>query len=278
MTDTALMADIVLPATMFLEHDDIYRGGGHQHVMLGPKLIDAPGECWTNHQVIAALAQRVGAAHRGFAMAGKDIVDETITASGYGSYDSLKAARWLDIQVPFRQAHYLDGFAWPDGKFRFKPDWPNVPAHQDGMMGPWQSLPVFPDHWDVIETADAAHPFKLVTAPARNFLNSSFNETPGSRKREGEPSLMLHPDDAKRVGVAEGALVTVGNQRGELDLKVVFFAGIQRGVVIAEGLHANGSHKRGEGINVLTGADQVAPFGGAAFHDNRVWLRVAKTH
>jgi hypothetical protein len=42
MTDTAQLADVVLPATMFLEHDDIYRGGGHQHIMLGPKLVDPP--------------------------------------------------------------------------------------------------------------------------------------------------------------------------------------------------------------------------------------------
>src|SRR5207237_1364646 len=50
MTETAQMADIVLPATMFMEHDDLYYGGGHQHISVGPKLIDPPGECRTNHQ------------------------------------------------------------------------------------------------------------------------------------------------------------------------------------------------------------------------------------
>ena len=68
MTETARMADIVLPATMFLEHDDHYHGGGHQHIMYGPKLIDPPGECRTNHDVHCALARRVGAEHPGFAM------------------------------------------------------------------------------------------------------------------------------------------------------------------------------------------------------------------
>ena len=37
MTETALMADIVLPATMFMEHDDLYHGGGHQHFQVGPQ-------------------------------------------------------------------------------------------------------------------------------------------------------------------------------------------------------------------------------------------------
>ena len=48
-----------------------------------------------------------------------------------------------------------------------------------------------------------------------------------------------------------------------------------RGVVIAEGIWPNGAHERGEGINVLTGADAAAPYGGAAFHDNKVWVRAA---
>ena len=67
MTETAMMADIVLPATMFMEHDDLYQGGGHQHMMLGPKLVDPPGECRSNHEVVCALAKRVGAEHPGFA-------------------------------------------------------------------------------------------------------------------------------------------------------------------------------------------------------------------
>ena len=49
MTDTAKLADVVLPATMFLEHDDIYKGGGNQHITLGPKLIDPPAGPRTNH-------------------------------------------------------------------------------------------------------------------------------------------------------------------------------------------------------------------------------------
>ena len=50
MTETAQMADIVLPATMFMEHDDLYYGGGHQHISVGAKLIEPPGECRSNHR------------------------------------------------------------------------------------------------------------------------------------------------------------------------------------------------------------------------------------
>jgi anaerobic selenocysteine-containing dehydrogenase len=60
MTDTAQLADVVLPATMFLEHDDIYRGGGHQHIVLGPKLVDPPEGPKPNHHVIEELGKRLG--------------------------------------------------------------------------------------------------------------------------------------------------------------------------------------------------------------------------
>jgi anaerobic selenocysteine-containing dehydrogenase len=272
MTETAAMSDYVLPATMFLEHDDIYRGGGHQHVMLGPQLVERPGECWTNHELVVELARRLGAKHEGFEKSARELVDITLQRSGYGDYDSLRAQKWLDVQVDFRKAHFLDGFAWPDGKFRFKPDWQNIPSGKDGMMGPWQNLPVFPDHFDVNEKADKRHPFKLATSPSRSFLNSSFAETPGSRKREGNPNLLIHPDDAAEAGVVQGESVTIGNHRGEVTLEARIFAGLQRGVLIAEGLFPNAMHKGGEGINALTGADQVAPHGGAAFHDVHVWL------
>ncbi len=275
LTETALMADVVLPATQFMEHDDLYQGGGHQHVMLGPKLINPPGECRSNHDVLVGLASRLGAHHRGFDMSPRQIIDWTLQNSGHGTYDELEKARWLDVQPPFRKAHYLDGFAWPGGKFRFKPDWPNVPYKHDGPMGPWEQMPSLPDHWAVLETADAVHPFRLATSPARNFLNSTFTETTTSTAREGGPQLMIHPDDAATLGLTDGAAVIIGNQRGEVHLRVRLFGGVQRGVVIAESIHPNAAHVTGEGINTLTSADAVAPFGGAAFHDNKVWVRAA---
>ena len=275
MTETAEMADIVLPATMFLEHDDIYSGGGHQHATLGPKLVDPPGECRCNHEVVAAIAKRVGAEHRGFEMTPRQIVDWTLRNSGYGTFEEMEASRWLDIQPEFRIAHYLDGFAWPDGKFRFRPQWTSVPIGNNGPMGPHQSLPAFPDHWAAIELEDAEHPFRLATSPARSFLNSTFNQTPGSLAREVEPTVMMNLDDADAVGVVAGDIVRLGNKRGDIRLKVKIINGLRRGVVIAEGLFPNAAHLDGRGINTLTGADQVAPFGGAAFHDNSVWIEPA---
>jgi anaerobic selenocysteine-containing dehydrogenase len=163
MTETAQVADIVLPATTFLEHDDIYRGGGHQYIILGPKLVEPPGECRNNHDVVAALAKRLGAEHRGFGMSPSELIDDMLRVSKRGTLAELETNKWLDCQPPFRQAHYLDGFNWPDGKFRFKPDWPNVPFRSPYNCGPIEDMPALPDHWNAIEVADDEHPFRLAT-------------------------------------------------------------------------------------------------------------------
>ena len=275
MTETAQVADIVLPATMFMEHDDLYYGGGHQHISIGAKLVEPPGECRSNHEVLQEIAKRVGAQHPAFEMTARDIIDATLRASGHGSAEGLLADMWRDLQPDFRTSHFLDGFGHSDGKFHFKADWPNVPVPVNERNGAWDKMPALPDHWAVIEEADEAHPFRLATSPARSFLNTTFNETPSSTAREGVPSVMIHPDDARGLGIAEGDLVTLGNMRGETHLTARLFPGVQRGVLIAESVHPNHAHVGRRGINMLTGAEAVAPYGGAAFHDNKVWVRKA---
>ena len=273
MTDTAKMADVVLPATMFVEHDDFYQAGGSQYLLLGPKLIEPPGECRSNHEVICALAKRLGAEHPGFAMTPRELIDVTLRKSGWGTLAELEENRWIDCQPDFATAHYLDGFAYPDGKFRFKPHWPTVPFDRAHGNIACPSIPPLPDHWEVIEEADTAHPFRLATSPARGFLNSSFTETATSLARERRPEVMIHPDDAAALAVADGEEVTLGNGRGAVRLHARLFDGVRRGVLIAESIWPNKAYADGRGINTLTGADAVAPFGGAAFHDNKVWLR-----
>lgn len=281
MTDTAKLADVVLPATMFLEHDDIYRGGGNQYIVLGPKLIDPPEGPRTNHYVIEELGKRLGVSHLpGFGMTEREHIDIMLGKRGLGTFATFKEERWVDMQPDFETSHYLNGFGHPDGKFRFRPDWtgqpaPNRPPRRMGVLGPHERLPELPDHVDLIEIADEEHPFRLATSPARNFLNSSFTETPVSKSKEGRPQLLIHPKDAASLGLADGDRVEIGNMRGEVVLHARLFDGVRRGVVIAEGVWPNSAHERGEGINVLTGADAPAPYGGAAVHDSKVWVRAA---
>jgi anaerobic selenocysteine-containing dehydrogenase len=278
MTETAAMADYVLPATMFLEHDDIYQGGGHQHILFGRKLVEAPGECRSNHDVICDLARRLGAAHRGFTMTPRALIDETLIASKRRGLADLDRENWFDVQPDFDTAHYIKGFGHPDGKFRFKPNWKQAASviSSMGALGPWEQMPAWPDHWAVTEATSVDTPFRLTTSPARGFLNSTFNETPGSKKREGQPTVLVHADDLAALGLVENDAVVVGNGRGQVRLVAKTHDGLQRGVLVAEGIWPNSAYVDGCGINSLTGSDQPAPAGGGTFHDTAVWLRKAQ--
>jgi anaerobic selenocysteine-containing dehydrogenase len=146
-----------------------------------------------------------------------------------------------------------------------------------GALGPWNEMPEWPDHWAVTEPTSSQTPFRLTTSPARAFLNSSFNETPGSVKREGRPTVLVHPDDLTVLNLTEGDAVVLGNARGQVNVYAKAHAGQQRGVLVAEGIWPNTAYNDGCGINSLTGSDQPAPAGGGTFHDMAVWLRRADT-
>ena len=91
-----------------------------------------------------------------------------------------------------------------------------MPAPRPGAFGVDRGVPGLPDHWDVIEKADAKHPFRLATSPSREYLNSSFNEMPTSRAKHGPPRVKVHPDDLAKLGVADGGARAHG-QRARRD-------------------------------------------------------------
>jgi anaerobic selenocysteine-containing dehydrogenase len=268
MTETAAFADVVLPATSFLEHDDFYTASGHTTFQVARKVIEPPGEARENHHVICELARRLGASHRGFEMSAWEIMDETLRRSGMWDAQTNYERGGQDFTASFEKMHFLDGFDTADRKFHFRADWQR-------FGGRWQEMPALPDHQDVIDNATAAKPYRLVAAPARTFLNSSFTETPSSVKRERRPTVLLHPQDCAALGVAEGDRVTLGNERGEVIVHVKPQEGQQPGVVVVEGIWPNRYFENGIGINAVTSADPGWPNGGAAFHDTAVWIRRA---
>ena len=266
MTETAAMADVVLPATMFLEHDDLYQAGGHTHLQVTRKVVEPAGECRSNHQVLSALHQRLGIEHPADSLSEREIIEAVLQASDLPSEAEAYEQRWIDCAPGFKAMNFLDGFETPDRRFHFHPDWSRVGPHAAGM-------PSMPDHWDVIDAADDEHPFRLVAAPARQFLNTSFTETPTSCRMEGGPELRLHPHDAQSLGIATGDRVAVGNAQASIELVARVFDGLLPGTVVCESIWPNSAFPGGVGINALTSAQAGQPNGGAVFHDTAVWIR-----
>ena len=266
MTPTARFADILLPATTFVEQDDMYYGLGHTFLTYGPKLVPAPGEARSNHAVVCELARRLGCDHAGFRMSATELLDDGLTRAGLPSLAAVAEIGWIDRAQPFETAHFLQGFPQPDGRFRFKPDWAGVgPGHA--------RMPSLPDWSPDYERADESHPYKLVCPPARNFLNSTFTETPTSRGREVEPRVRLHSGEAERYGIHTGDPVRIGNARGSVLLAAEIEDGQQPGTLVVEGIWPDEAFAEKRCVNHLIGDDAVPPNGGAAFHDIAVWLR-----
>jgi len=268
MTDTAAMADIVLPATTFLEHDDYYTASGHTFLQVTKAVIDPIGECRSNHQVISALARRLGAEHPGFEMTAWELIEATFAASGHPPAEQVWRDRWLDCAEPFEKAHFLEGFPQADGRFHFRADWARVGSDHTGM-------PALPGQWAWLDQTDNEHPFRLVAAPARTYLNTSFTETPGSRKRENRPTVMIHPETCDRLGIAGGQRVRLGNRLGSIVVHVEVFDGVQPAVVVVESIWPNSAFDEGLGVNALVSAEAGKPDGGAVFHDTAIWIRPA---
>lgn len=263
MTDTARFADIVLPATMFLEHDDLYVAGGHTHVQMTKKVIEPFAQCQSNHQVLCQLAQRLGLEHIGFQLTEWQLCDFTLKASDLHDAETLYNERWQDLAHDFEGSNFLNGFDTPDNKFHFKPDWSRVgPNHE--------TMPDFPDYWQVTDEASEEFPFRLVAAPARQFLNTSFTETPTSIRREKRPTLMVHPDNLDALLIADSAKVRVTSKCGDMLVHVKAFAGVQSGVVIMESIWPNSAFEEEVGVNALISAEPGYPNGGGVFHDTAV--------
>ncbi|HYM74196.1 MAG TPA: molybdopterin oxidoreductase family protein [Stellaceae bacterium] len=268
MTETAAMADVVLPATTFLEHDDMYTAGAHTFLQMHRAVVPPYGECRSNHEVHCGLAERLGAKHRGFRMTAFEIIAETLRASGLPGPEEFVEGTWLDCAQPFETAHFLDGFGHLDRKFHFRARWSSVGRDH-------AALPELPDHVAIIDDGDPERPFRMVPAPSRSFLNTSFNNTPSGIAREGRPSALVHPEALAKLGLGDGDRIRIGNDKGSVVVHARAFDGLQPRVVVVEGVWPNAAFEEGIGINLLTSADPGLPHGGAVFHDTSVWLRPA---
>lgn len=269
MTETAQQADIVLPATMFLEHDDLYQASGHTHLQAARAVVDPPGECRSNHDVLRGLARRLGLEAARFDMDGRTLIEATLQRSGLPDLESVVESGGIDVAPPFETANFLDGFGTADRRFHFAPDWSSIGPNAVGM-------PELPDHWAVVDERTEAHPLRLVTAPARQFLNTTFNDMASSRRMEGgEPLALLHAEDVRRYGLVDGQWCVLANALGEVSLRVRVFDGLLPGTVVVESLWRNADFRGGLGINTLISSEPGKPAGGAVYHDTAVSVRAA---
>ena len=218
MTETAKMADVVLPATTFLEHDDIYRGGGHQYLILGPEAGRAAGRMPQQSRGDLRRWRSASAPmHPGFAMSPRELIDQMLRVSKRGTLAELEAQPLARLPAAVRASRIIStastGRTASSASSRTGT---NVPFRSPYKSGPVADMPALPDHWTSIEEAGRAS-IRSASPPRRRAASSirpSTRRRPRWRRKQ-RPTVMIHPDDARAHGIGDGDYVVLGNTRGQ---------------------------------------------------------------
>jgi anaerobic selenocysteine-containing dehydrogenase len=270
-TDTADYADIVLPATTFLEHADIQGAYGHYHVQLSDQAIAPLGEARPNIWLFGQLGQRIGFPEACFrdteqemlAQALPQSIPQTIadpppenqspdthpqmngiTLDQLRSQHSVRL-RWAgEPQTPF-QPFADGGFGTPSGKGEFF----SAALAAQGL----DPLPSFQPNKESRHGDNRLYPLEFLGRKADNYMNSTFANHATHQRMEAAHTgrLEIHPDDATARGIHEGDTVEVFNDRGRIRLVAQIHTGVAAGVV-ASRLNWNKLSAGGSNVNALT--------------------------
>lgn len=222
LTDTARMADLVLPAASFLEEDDLVHSYGHSYIQRKQKAVEPPGECKTDRQIYRMLGERFGMDNRYLPEDDLEILRRVIKKSKFNT--SLEQ---LD-QEPYLFSYY-DEIAFSDGVFPTSSG--KIEFYSEAIARDWgvDPLPVFTEPLESKYSAPELYqkyPLQLMSPHARDKTNSQ----PYSVKN-GVASIQIHPQDAAERGIKDGDTVRLFNDRGEIFLVAQVAEKARRGVV-----------------------------------------------
>jgi anaerobic selenocysteine-containing dehydrogenase len=257
MTDTADLADYVLPATTQLEHLDVHTSYGHTDVLINEPAVPPLGEAKPNTQIFRELAAAMGFSEACFQDSDEDLARQAFTDAI--DFEALRAQGWQSLPVP--EAPFADGgYLTPSGR---------------AQAGGADYLPNYESATSAPELA-RRFPLAMISPPARNFLNSSFVNVKSLRDIESEPLLEIHTDDARARGLIDGAEVRVFNERGSYHCIARISARARPGVVNGLGIWWRKLGLRGSNVNELT-HQRLTDMGRApSFYDCLVEVEVAR--
>ena len=261
LTDTTDYADIVLPATTFLEHKDLVPAYGHYYLQVSNQALAPLGECKSNVEFFRELALRMVFEDECFRDSVDQMIDSALDA-GVPQLAGITRERLerdphvrLNLDGDGSWLPFVNGFFTANGKARlWNPDL--EPLGMDPVAE--YVVPEESRH----SPAARQYPLELLARKSDNFLNSTFVNHPGHQKMERDHQLEMNREDAEQRGVGDGEWVRVFNQRGEVRLRARLNGAVAPGVVSARLWWAKLS-EGGVNINVLT-SDRLTDLGGGA--------------
>jgi anaerobic selenocysteine-containing dehydrogenase len=255
MTDTARYADVLLPATTFLERAEMASGYGAYALQRGPAVIAPVGESRSNHEVFAELCRRTGVARPGEPETAEQLTDAILGASAAGQEFRAAMARDRVALPPAgpQPVQFVDVFpATPDRKVDLLPKDLDREA-PGGLYGYW------PD------PATERHPLTLISPATDKRISSTLGEL-----HRGQVPVELHPKDAEARDIRDGDRVRISNHLGEVICRARVHEEVRPGVlVLPKGLWAHNS-ENGSTANALSPDTLTDIAGGACFNDARV--------
>jgi anaerobic selenocysteine-containing dehydrogenase len=266
-TDTADFADVVLPATTTLEQYDIHKAYGHLYLSLNRPAIAPLGEAKANTEVFRLLAARMGLAHPALGESDEDMARQALRwehphLSGL-SFEDLEREGTLRLRVPDPFLPFAEGgFPTPSGKCELFSE-----RLKDEGLDP------VPDYIPPRENPRSAperarrFPLAFISPPAHHFLNSTFSAQPTLMRRESEPVLFVHPDDAAARGIDDGDTARVFNDRGEFVARAEVSDAARPGVVVGLSIWWPKLSPGGRNANAVTSQELTDMGAGATFYD-----------
>jgi anaerobic selenocysteine-containing dehydrogenase len=226
MTPTAAIADIVLPAATGCEYDEIgLYPPFYGDIRAYPKLVEPPGECWSDMKMINELAKRLGLKEY-FWDDEREALDLILKPSGL-SFDDFKQKRLLGGKKEYRQ-YEKDGFRTPSSKVE-------IYSKQLEDLG-YSPLPLYQElSQSAFGSPEPAgeYPLLLTSAKERPFAHSAYRNIASLRKIKSEPVVELNPETAHQAGLEEGDWVYIETRRGRIMQKLQLSAELDPRVAVA---------------------------------------------
>ncbi|MGE7877754.1 molybdopterin oxidoreductase family protein [Peribacillus muralis] len=263
LTETAMYADIVLPAASSYETEDFYNSYWHNYVQIQKPVIEKYGESKSNVEVFKLLAAGMGFEEQAFKDSEEDMIRQALDFPDNPylegiTYDSLSRNQFVKAKM---QPLFPGKLQTPSGKIELYSERMKQQGHEP-----------LPTYTPIIKDSDL--PFLFIPAPNHNFLNSTFSNNAKHISLEKEPKLHMNEADAKQLGIASGDMVRIWNDRGECLLKAAPGENVLPGVLVSQGLWQKTPDTK-QHINVLT-PDRLSDMGnGAVFFSGRVDLEKA---
>ena len=249
MTDTAKYADIVLPATSSVEHNDVYNSYGHYTIGCGYQAIPPVGESRSNWNTICSIARAMKIDHPVFAMSELEMIEDIVRHASIPKTVQDRILAGELVEMDLSDTYKLE-YGTPSGKIELY-----NPIEAD-------PYPVYREaHGDTAE-------FFLINGTDPRILDSSFCEL-----QDETPQMIarMHPEDAERKGVANHQFIRLYNERGSLRIALEIDDTVAKGTIVSCGVWwQSQSHDSIYTMNVLTASRPTDYAWGSTFYDVKV--------